>query len=528
MVLLAGAAAALIGGPTVLAFSHGWLLRPAADRRPASSAWALVVVAVCVAPRPLPASTAGPDRARRPGPAVRLDGAVDLLGAARRTGGGRPPAPAALPRLLHRGARAPARPGRARLARAGARPRAPWSSSATALSERLFPGLVELSRSGSARRAAGAADHLLERLRHRRRRRAGARRRGSPAIRTRPAACAPRRRGRRAARARRLPHLRARRARRRSASGVLMLLALAPAGRAQLRASSTASRLAAVAAVVASSCPRSSRSSAGSSGDSQRGPDDVRRARGARRGGRARSSPRQAAPAARAAAPAGVAPGAVLRVDRCRRWSRPSSPSPCSRASPRARRPRTAPIRPGWARSTPTATATGRSRCGASARRIRSPGSGPAGFLVEWLKERDRVDRRATPTRSISRPRRSSASSGSALLAMFLGGVVAALVRLYRLDPGPRRPGSPAGWPPGRATPGWTGTGRCRPRRCRRCCSRPRRSRGAKNPRSAVRTRSISGDAADRRAGRASAARRTLDRLGPGGSGSYLLGIAGC
>jgi O-Antigen ligase len=62
-------------------------------------------------------------------------------------------------------------------------------------------------------------------------------------------------------------------------------------------------------------------------------------------------------------------------------------------------------------------------------------GIGSGGFQVEWLKQRDRVDTSGDAHSLYLETAAELGLVGLALLALFLGGVAAALVRLYRVDP---------------------------------------------------------------------------------------------
>ena len=116
----------------------------------------------------------------------------------------------------------------------------------------------------------------------------------------------------------------------------------------------------------------------------------------------------------------------------CWWWAR--SPPRCSRASPKPSPPSSGPTRPGWDRSTATATATGRSR---SRRGPTDPLRGHRlrrlpGGVAQGARPRRPVGRRPLALPGDRRP--SSGSSDSRFLLLFLGGVAAAVVRLYRLD----------------------------------------------------------------------------------------------
>ena len=113
---------------------------------------------------------------------------------------------------------------------------------------------------------------------------------------------------------------------------------------------------------------------------------------------------------------------------------KPEGTSPVPRRHPGAARDR----------STATATATGRRPARTFAEHPLI-GIGSGGFQVEWLKVASASTPPATPTRSTSRPPRSWAWSGSALLLLFLGGVGAAVVRAATGSTPARRPGLAAG-----------------------------------------------------------------------------------
>jgi O-antigen ligase len=62
-------------------------------------------------------------------------------------------------------------------------------------------------------------------------------------------------------------------------------------------------------------------------------------------------------------------------------------------------------------------------------------GLGSGGFLVEWLKERDRVDKSGDAHSLYLETAAELGVFGLAFLVMFLGGVAVAAVRLHRVDP---------------------------------------------------------------------------------------------
>jgi hypothetical protein len=100
-------------------------------------------------------------------------------------------------------------------------------------------------------------------------------------------------------------------------------------------------------------------------------------------------------------------------------------------------------------------------------------GVGSGGFAVAWLRERPILYAARDATPCTWRP---AAELG-------LVGIVAAAARssaasrASRARPSGGDPASPPDpspcWPPGRCTPAWTGTGRCRRSRSWRSCSRP-------------------------------------------------------
>ena len=63
-------------------------------------------------------------------------------------------------------------------------------------------------------------------------------------------------------------------------------------------------------------------------------------------------------------------------------------------------------------------------------------GSGTGGFQVAWRKERDRVDRAGDAHSLYLETAAELGLVGLGLLALFLGGVVASVIRLYRVEPG--------------------------------------------------------------------------------------------
>ncbi len=90
-------------------------------------------------------------------------------------------------------------------------------------------------------------------------------------------------------------------------------------------------------------------------------------------------------------------------------------------------------------------------------------GAGSGGFAVEWLKRPDRPDAARDAHSLYLETAAELGVVGVLLLVLFLGGVAAAGVRLWRIDP--RAAAGPSGWSRrlGDSTPGSTGTGRCRP-----------------------------------------------------------------
>ena len=119
-------------------------------------------------------------------------------------------------------------------------------------------------------------------------------------------------------------------------------------------------------------------------------------------------------------------------------------------------------------------------------------GIGSGGFQVEWLKVDKRFDASGDAHSLYLETAAELGVVGVAFLLLFLGGVGAAVLRLYRIDPragaglaaGPGRVGLPRG-------PG-LGLGDARGDACPRCCSPRRPSPGASGatdrPRSAPAT----------------------------------------
>ena len=469
--LLGAGAALLICGPTVLAFFSGGSSTGLGSSRPS---------------RPGPSSRSPPSRAtrcRRRRPAAwrspaccscRLDRRLDDLGADRRARPGRPPAAPAVPGLLRRRAGAAAGP----VAGGCSSRRWSWGRCVVvgyALSERLLPGLVELSRSRSSAgrleqplsywNALGAVAAIGFVL---------AVRMAGDLERPRPAR--QRRRPRAWSRAWRLPQLLAWRARA-AAAGLLVLLALAPAGRAQLRgvAIMVAAALAPLWPPVSPAITALELGEQGDAGDGllMLGALVVLSLAAALIVPRA---PRLDLPPCPRSGrfPAGCG----AERDRGGGAGRGPLAVACSRASRRAPPPRPGPTPTGCARSTPTATATGtwRSRPGPTGR---SPVSGPAGSGPLAGRARSRRRLRRGPL-AVHRDRRRAGRGGAGLppdAAGRNGGRGGeALPAATR-----RRPGWRPASRPGPSTPASTGIGRCPRSRCRRCCWPARPSRGRRN-----------------------------------------------
>jgi O-antigen ligase len=428
--VLATGAAALVCGSTVIAFySGGFFDRPRIIG--AFLVWLGVIVVALVAPRPLPASTAG---------RVALAGLLLLcvwtgLSIAWAPIGGR--AQDDLQRLLlylgffvvaialvrGKGARRWLEPGLA----LGA-----FVIVAYALSERLLPGLVELSRSRAAHgrleqpitywNALGIVAAIGSVL--------AVRIAGTP---ERPAAL------RAAAGAVAVPLLLgtyltfARGALAALAVGMVMLLALAPAGRAQLRSILLAVTGGAVAAFVASNLHGIKSLEAGQQGDTQDGlimlgvlvALSAVVAIAVVRAPRLRL-PQFELPASRprlvlaASVLVVVAAGVTVAAFD----GKPKVTSPENSADP---------ARLG-------SVDTNRYRYWEVA--LRSFGDNPiaglgsGGFAVAWLKEKDRVDKSGDAHSLYLETAGELGIVGVAFLLMFLGGIVAGAVKLARLDRG--------------------------------------------------------------------------------------------
>jgi O-antigen ligase len=428
-VLLAVTVLALVGGPTALAFfSGGYFDRPRLIA--ALVAWALLIVAALTSPHPLPRTTAG----RIALGALALFCAWTALSVTWAPIPGR--AEEDLQRLLLY---------LAFFAAAVACIRGPATRAwlepgivlgifvvvAYGLSERLLPGVVELSRSASADgrleqpitywNAYGIVAALGMVL--------AVHVAGDPdRARWLRSACA----------AAAVPlglglYLTfARGALGALVLGLLVLLALAPAGREQLRAAVVAVAATAVACVVANSLPTVHSLQRGETGD----PTDglimfaalvalaLAAALIAPRAAR-RPLPMPRLPVSRALAVLSVA--AVVMVSAIAAVAalegKPENVSPARGANPA----RLASI------DTNRYSYWGVALRSFGDQPLRGIGSG--GFYVEWLKERDRVDRSGDAHSLYLETAAELGIVGVALLALFLGGVIASVVRLYRLNP---------------------------------------------------------------------------------------------
>jgi hypothetical protein len=427
-VLLAIAVLALIGGPTVLAFFTGGYF----DRARLIAgllAWALLVVGALASPHPLPRTTAG---------RVALGGLLALCAWTALSASWAPIAGRAeddLQRLLLYLAffaagvmcmRGPA-------TRAWLEPGVVLGTLAVVaygLSERLLPGLVELSRSESAAgrleqpitywnaygivAAVGMilAVHLAGDPDRPRRLRAAC-----------AAAAVPLGLG--------LYLTFARGALGALALGLLVLLALAPAGREQLRAVVVVLGAAALASLVASFLPTVKSLDRGEIGDPTEGlvmfaalvglalAAGLLAPRAARR-----PLPVPRLPVSRAVAVLSVA--AVVIVSAITAVAllegKPSNVSPARGANPA----RLASIDTNRYRYWEVALES------FGHEPLRGIGSG--GFYVEWLMQHDRVDRSGDAHSLYLETAAELGIVGVVLLALFLGGVTAAVVQLFRIN----------------------------------------------------------------------------------------------
>ncbi|MEA2364200.1 MAG: hypothetical protein QOD71_3345 [Thermoleophilaceae bacterium] len=428
--LLAGAGAALIGGPTALAFLTGGYFDRARILA-ALAAWALVVVAAFASPRPLPGSTAG--RVALGGFALFCVWTALSISWAPLAGR----AEDDLQRLLlylgffiagvaclrGRGPRAWLEPGLA----LGA-----FVVVAYGLSERLFPAVVELSRSASAAgrleqpitywNAYGilAAIGMILAVRV-----AGAPDRTALLRGVCAAAAVPLGLG--------VYLTFARGALGALVLGLLVLVALAPAGREQIRAVVATSGATVLASLVASFLPTVKSLERGERGDTVEGlvmfavllalslAAAAIVVRAPRRPMRAPRLP-ISRPIAVLSVAGVVLVSAILAVAILE--GKPQGTSPAAGADP----------------SRLGSIDTNRYRYWDVALRSFADhplaGLGSGGFYVEWLKERDRVDRSGDAHSLYLETAAELGVVGFALLVLFLGGVIAALVKLYRIDPG--------------------------------------------------------------------------------------------
>ena len=88
-------------------------------------------------------------------------------------------------------------------------------------------------------------------------------------------------------------------------------------------------------------------------------------------------------------------------------------------------------------------------------------GIGSGGFAVEWLKIEQRFDASGDAHSLYLETAAELGVVGVVFLLLFVGGVAAAVLGLYRIDRARRRRDWPPAWPRGPSTRGWTGTGRC-------------------------------------------------------------------
>ena len=428
--LLAGGATTLIVGPTVLAFFSGAFFdRPRIVA--ATAAWGLVALAALVAPRPVPSST--PGRVALSG--LFLLAAWTTLSIAWAPLGAR--AEDDSQRIvLYLGVFVAAL---ALLRGAGVRrwlePSLTLGTLVVALyglSERLLPGLVELDRS---RTAAGRLEQPLSYWNA-----FGVTASIGLVLAIRIAGDPERNRGLRAAAAGAGVSLGlavylsfARGALAAAAVGVLVLLALAPAGRSQFRSVVAIVAAAGAAAFLASRYPTVSSLEPGEQGDPGAGLQvlaglallSVAAAAVVLR------SPRHtpSLPALPFSRPKAVlAVTAVFMVTAALAVAllegAPEGESPLRGATP--------------ARLGSIDSSRYRYWEVAAEAWLDSPiaGSGSGGFQVAWRKERDRVDRAGDAHSLYLETTAELGLVGIVLLFVFLGGVAAGVVRLYRLDPG--------------------------------------------------------------------------------------------
>jgi O-Antigen ligase len=427
--LLAVGAVALVGGPAALAFfSGGYFDRPRIIA--GIAAWGLVVIAALVAPRPLPSSTPG---------RVALAGLFLLCAWTALSITWAPVAGRAqddLQRLLlYLGVFIAAL---AMLRGAGARR---WLEPALVLgalvvvgfglSERLLPDLIELDRSRSAAGrlespilywnalGAVAAIGLVLAVRlagdpdRERALRGGAAGAGVPLglgvylSFSRGALAAV-------------------------AAGLLVLVALAPAGRSLLRSMLAILPAAALGALLATGLPTVKSLSRGEQGDAGDGLQMLAAlvllallaaAIALRRPRRARKTP--VLPISRPAAVLTAAAALVLAAALAAAVfeGKPETSSPVRGANPA----RLGSIDTNRYRYWEVALETWADHP--------LVGTGSGGFQVEWLKERDRVDRSGDAHSLYLETAAELGLVGLGFLLLFLGGATAGAVRLYRLDP---------------------------------------------------------------------------------------------
>jgi O-Antigen ligase len=427
--LLAVGAVALIGAPTAIAFfSGGYFDRPRIIA--AIAAWALVVVAALFSPRPLPVSTPG---------RVALVGLFLLCGWTALSitwapVGGR--AQDDLQRLLlYLGVFIAA----LALLRGAAARR--WLEPALALgalvvvgfglSERLLPDLIELERSRSAAGRLESPILYWNAL--------GAVAAIGVVLTVRLAGDPRRERALRAAAAAAGVPLGlgvylsfSRGALAAVAAGLLVLVALAPAARSLLRSMLAILPPAALAALLATGYPTVKSLSRGEQGDAGDGLQMlaalvvlglVAAAIALRRPRRERRATRL--PVSRPAAVLTVAAGLVLAAALAAAVfeGKPETASPVRGANPA----RLGSIDTNRYRYWEVALETWAGQP--------MVGAGSGAFMVEWLKERDRVDRSGDAHSLYLETAAELGLVGLGFLLLFLGGVTAAAARLYRLNP---------------------------------------------------------------------------------------------